>query len=339
MADSNWASGLQVSRWAKQLYYETAKEIYFEKFMGDGSDSMIQAKHDLEGAAGKDVTFGLLTNLSGSGVSGDDSLEGNEEAMSTYSQTVSTAMKRNAVRDTGSFDNSKVLFDFRKEAMSVLKTWLAEKVDSDIFTSLASSPSRTFRADDGSSTVAARSNESSTAGSLTSADSISLADISAMKRLAQVPEGSTELRMRPIRVEGKDHYVLLIHPEVAYDLTQLSEWQQAQREAQSRGSDNPLFSGALGVWDGVVIHAHENISQADTGGGSSNLHYSVNLFMGAQAGLYARSGEPVWVEKTFDYGNQLGVAGGLIYGQAKATFNSEDYAVIAYYTQNTDFTS
>ena len=34
MADSNWASGLQVSRWAKQLYYETAKEIYFEKFMG-----------------------------------------------------------------------------------------------------------------------------------------------------------------------------------------------------------------------------------------------------------------------------------------------------------------
>ena len=61
--------------------------------------------------------------------------------------------------------------------------------------------------------------------------------------------------------------------------------------------------------------------------------------MGAQAGLFARVGEHVWVEKTFDYGNQLGVAGGMIYGQAKATFNSEDYSVIAYYTQNTDFTS
>lgn len=337
MADSNWASGLQVSRWAKQLFYEAGKEIYFEKFMGDGVDSMIQSKHELEGSPGKDVTFGLVTNLSGSGVSGDDSLEGNEEAMSNYSQTVSTAMKRNAVRDTGSFDNSKVLFDFRREALSVLKTWLAEKVDSDIFTSLATSPTRTYRADDGSSSVGTRSGQ--TQSTLTSGDTISLADISALKRLAQVPEGSDELRMRPIRVEGNDYYVLIVHPEVAYDLTQLSEWQQAQREAMSRGLDNPLFSGALGIWDGVVIHAHENIALADTGGSGGSLHYATNLFLGAQAGVFARVGEPVWVEKTFDYGNSLGVAGGLIYGQAKSTFNSEDFSAMAYYTQNTDFTA
>ena len=234
---------------------------------------------------------------------------------------------------------AKVLFDFRREALSVLKTWLAEKVDSDLFSSLSTSPSRTFRATDGSTSVGARANEASTAGSLTSGDTIVLADISAMKRLAQVPEGSSELRMRPIRVEGNDYYVLIIHPEVAYDLTQISAWQQAQREAMPRGSDNPLFSGALGIWDGVVIHAHENISQADTGGSGSNLHYSTNLFLGAQAGVFARVGEPVWVEKTFDYGNSLGVAGGLIYGQAKSTFNSEDFSAIAYYTQNTDFTA
>ena len=43
MADSNWASGLQVSRWAKQLFYEAGKEIYFEKFMGDGVDLVFQA--------------------------------------------------------------------------------------------------------------------------------------------------------------------------------------------------------------------------------------------------------------------------------------------------------
>jgi len=339
MAQSSWASGLQVSRWAKELFNEVGKEIYFEKFMGDGADSMIQVKHELDGSQGKDVTFGLITNLSGSGISGDSTLEGNEEAMSSYSQTVTTAMERNAVRDTGNFENSKVLFDFRKESLSVLKTWLSEKVDSDLFTSLSASPTRTFRADDGSTSVGSRANESSTAAALTASDTISLSDISALKRLAQIPKGSSELRMRPIRVGGKEYYILLVHPEVAYDLTTLSAWQQAQRDGNIRGESNPIFSGALGVFDGVVIHAHENISQADTGGSGGNLHYSTNLFLGSQAGVFARVGEPLWVEKTFDYSNSLGVAGGLIYGQGKSKFNSEDYSCIAYYTQNTDFTA
>ena len=46
----------------------------------------------------------------------------------------------------------------------------------------------------------------------------------------------------------------------------------------------------------------------------------------------------MWVEKTFDYGNQLGISGGLIYGTGKSLFNSEDYSTIEYYTASTDFT-
>ena len=35
-----------------------------------------------------------------------------------------------------------------------------------------------------------------------------------------------------------------------------------------------------------------------------------------------------WVEEVFDYGNQLGVAVGMIWGLKKTRFNSEDFGTI-----------
>jgi len=311
MAQSSWASGLQVSRWAKQLWYE----------------------------AGKDVTFGLLMNPSGTGISGDDTLEGNEEQLKTYSQTVTLGRERNAFRDTGKFDNKKVLHNFREEALASLKIWLSEKVDSDQFSALGTSMTRTFRADDGGVAVYTRLNQASITAQLVAADLIVPGDISALKKAAKTPKGSDEVKIRPIKIKGEEWYVLLVHPEQAYDLIRNSEWQQAQREAGIRGRDNPIFTGAIGAWDKVVVHEHELITRSDSYGSNSDIHGAQALFLGAQAGTFATGGEPIWVEKTFDYGNQLGVAGGLIYTCDKATFNSEDFGVIAYYTACTQMSA
>ena len=38
---ADWASGLEVSRWAKELQVEVGKEIYFSKFMGEGPGNAI----------------------------------------------------------------------------------------------------------------------------------------------------------------------------------------------------------------------------------------------------------------------------------------------------------
>jgi hypothetical protein len=54
---------------------------------------------------------------------------------------------------------------------------------------------------------------------------------------------------------------------VAYDLAQNSTWRNAQQYANIRGEDNPIFSGALGVYDGVIVHEHEGITTADNLGG------------------------------------------------------------------------
>jgi len=325
---ANWASGLQVSRWAKELQSEVSKGVYFSKFMGEGPGNAIHVKQ-IEDGKGKDVTFGLVTQLTGSAITGDSSLEGNEQSLSTYSNTVSTNQKRLAVRDTGKFANSKVLYDFRSTSLDLLKTQYSELIDADIFSALsATSGTHAYYYSASSSAYASSDPKAQT---LTN---ISLADISAMKTLAQIG-GSANYRMRPIRVDGNDYYVLVLHPEVAYDLFELDEFQQMQREAQVRGEDNPLFKGALGIYNGVVIHAHEGVNTFDNGGGAA-VKGSRNLFMGAQAACFAESSDMMWVEKTFDYGNQLGISAAKIYGVEISDYNSKDYGVIQYVSARTD---
>ena len=132
---TDWASGLEVSRWAKELSVEVGKEIYFSKFMGEGPGSAIHVKQVEEGV-GKDVTFGLVLQLTGSAITGDSTLEGNEQDLATYANTVSLNQKRLAVRDTGRFENSKVLYNFRSTALDLLKQQYAELIDADIFSAL-----------------------------------------------------------------------------------------------------------------------------------------------------------------------------------------------------------
>jgi hypothetical protein len=74
--------------WAKKLSAEALKETYFGKFMGSGSDNMIHMKSETTTNAGDAVTFGLRMQLSGDGVTESQSLVGNEESLSTYSDKI-----------------------------------------------------------------------------------------------------------------------------------------------------------------------------------------------------------------------------------------------------------
>mgnify|MGYP000380243451 CR=1 FL=1 len=80
---AKWASGLNVSRWAKELSHQVGKEIYFSKFMGDSYNNMVVTK-SLEDGKGKDITFGLV-GLTGSVVLGDATLEDNESNLTSNS--------------------------------------------------------------------------------------------------------------------------------------------------------------------------------------------------------------------------------------------------------------
>ena len=58
-------------------------------------------------------------------------------------------------------------------------------------------------------------------------------------------------------------------------------WQAAQQNAAIRGSKNPIFTGALGEYDGVVLYEYERIMNTKTGASSANVVH--NLLLGQQA--------------------------------------------------------
>jgi len=329
MADVSWASGLQVSRWAKELFTAAKKDTYISRFFG-GSNSAIQVLTDLKAAKGKDVTVGLKMKIAGTGVTGDNTLAGNEVAIDSYTQTVTLDQLRQGVLSTGKMHDKKHLIDFRKEALDSLKVWFAETMEKDMIDTLSgvtsdSSNVATYAFTDVTHTIWW---DASTAAPVTTSPVTALAV--ADKLVPEVISNSVarakllDPKFRPIRVGGKDYYLLLVHPESAHVLKNDSDWMNAQQHAMPRGSDNPLFTGALGMWDGVVLHEHDQIQTATV----NTIHANRNLLLGAQAGIVAFGGEHSWHEESVDRGNKLSVSASIIYEMAKAKFNAKDFSLM-----------
>ena len=328
MAQVQWNSALEVSRWAKELFTAAKKDTYFSRFFG-GSNSAIHVLNDLKAAKGKDVTVGLKMKIDASGVTGDNTLAGNEVAIDTYSQTVTLDQLRQGVLSTGKMHDKKTLIDFRKEALDSLKVWFAETMEADLITALSASPTYQFFCEP---TGAAVHTDATPVGAIVAGDTIGAKPISRLVARAKL----LNPKIRPIRVNGKDYYVLILHPEAAHELKNQSDFMNAAQYAMPRGADNPLFTGALGMWDVCVIHEHDGIATANDGSGSA--HYASNIFMGAQAGVAAFGGDHNWHEETVDRGNKLSVSASVIYEFAKSKFNSKDFATIMYHTATTSLT-
>ena len=125
--------------WAKKLSAEAPKETYFGKFMGSGSDNMIHMKSETTTNAGDAVTFGLRMQLAGDGVTESQTLVGNEESLTTYSDKVVINELAHAVRvkNKNSIDAQRVPFNLRDEAKMGLKDWFSNRFDVAMFNHLA----------------------------------------------------------------------------------------------------------------------------------------------------------------------------------------------------------
>lgn len=325
MAKTAFATGNALTKkaWDEKLFRDTAKESYFSRFMGSTADSIIQVNEELVGKAGDNVTFGIRMRLSGSGVTSGMALEGNEESLTTHSFSVSLEEYAHAVRDRGPLDRQRVMFSIDEESVASLKTWGAEKIDSLCFSAIGASPTKIFYGGSATSTA-----------TLTASDKITPQLISKAKTWALTGGNRGQTPLRGIRINGKNYFVLLVHPDVMYDLKQDSTFAQARREALERGKDNPIFSGAEAVWDGVIIHEHENITLATTWG-SGAVSGAQCMLLGAQAGVWAWGKRPKVVAEEFDYGREHGYAWSLIAKAGKPVFNSKDYGSVGFYVART----
>lgn len=332
---------LAVKLWSKKLFQEALKATYFSKFMGKGTGNIVQIKDETSKSAGDKITVGLRMQLSGDGVQGDGTLEGNEEALSTYADSVYIDQLRHAVRSAGKMSEQRVPFSVREEAKDGLRDWWQDRLDTWFFNQLCGNTLSTLGTKfTGNQAALAPSSgkqiwaDGTTDETLTSAGVFNL---NLIDKCVEKAKTASPL-IRPVKVGGKDKYVMFLHPYQVYDLrttTSDGQWLDIQKAAMQGGdvSGNAIYDGSLGEYNGVILHESTRIPggvNSTTSAAVSNTRRSV--FCGAQSAVMAYgkddSGEMSWVEELFDYGNQLGVSAGMIAGLKKTRFNSADFGTI-----------
>ena len=324
MADTTFATGdpLTQKLWAKTLYTELPKDIFWAQYADKQGKAPIHRREELMKQPGDQVTVGLRMQLTGAGVTGDAALEGNEEALTFFNTAVVIDQTRHAVKLNGKMTERRVAFDLRTEAKDALKEWMGRKIDDDVFTKLDAAPTKTFFGG---------GNAVSTA-TIGPADFATLALLSKVKAYAK----TASPLLRPIKIGAQEYFLMVIHPHQTYDLkVNDPNYFQAQRDAQHRGDENPLFTGALGQWDNVVLRDHQSIATATTWGANGNVAGASAIFCGAQAAAICWGELPFWAEKAFDYQNQVGFATGAIWGTKKLTFNAKDFGSVSVKTART----
>lgn len=314
-----------VKIWNETLFRDTVKESYFSKFMGPSSDSIVQVKSDLEAGSGDRVRFAIRMRLEGAGVGEGQTLEGNEDSLTTHTTNLVLKQWRNAVRDDGAMSRQRAMFSISEESVSALADRTTEKIDQECFDAFnTTTPTKLFFGGVGTAD-----------NDLVVTDLLTPEKISEMKAWALTGGNRSQTPLRPVRVNGKNHFILLIHPDNGVDLKQNSTWNNAQQHANTRGDSNPIFTGALGVWDNVIVHEHENVPIVTNFGSGGNVPGSKCIFMGAQSLLWAWGKRPTVVSKMFDFDNEMAYATGMIYDVQKPIFNSVDFGSMGFHCART----
>lgn len=336
MANTAVATGLKVQQYDDKFFVEYLGDNRFARYMGTGVGSMIQVKEDLTKKKGDRVTFALVNRLSGAGVSGSGTLEGNEEAMDSRSHAVTVQLHRNGVV-VPEIDEQYSAIGLRMAARDVLMDWSMEHTRDLIITALGSINGVAYAsATEGQKDAwladnldrvlfgAAKSNTSGTDHSAslanvdTTNDKLTPAAVSLMKRMAN----AAAPRIRPIRVEGdREYYVMFAGSNTFRDLKTNATITQAQREVTLANQNNRLFKGGDIEWDGVIIREIPEIPvYAGVGAGPSAV--SPVYLCGAQALGAAFAKRWQSVTDDYDYGDKQGVAVKAIYGIEKLRFGS-----------------
>lgn len=331
--------------WAKKLFHDTIGETFVGKFTGTSDNSLIQLRTETKKDAGDRVTVGLRVLLTGSGIQGDSTLEGNEEALSTYSDNVFIDQLRHAVRSSGKMSEQRVPFEVREEARMGLTDWWAERIETSVANQLTGNTSQTDTRYTGNQVAIAPTriivgggHTTEASLSLSTTHAIQLTDLDRAVAQAKEPSTAGQSRIRPVKVNGKSYFVVFLHPYQIYQLRRDSstagnffDIQKAQLQG-GKISDNPLMTGAEFIYNQCIVHEWNylpNVASSVT----SSTSYRRGVLCGAQSLMLAHGqggseNKMSWEEELFDYGNQLGVSAGMIFGAKKTVFNSQDFGTI-----------
>jgi N4-gp56 family major capsid protein len=343
---------LAVQQWEEGLEAETLKKTHGLAFAGKRSDSLFQLRDRLTKTAGETMRIGLrLQNNSAPKTSGT-TIEGTERTLDLAYADFRIDEFADAFRWRNIIDRQRVTFEHRDEAKSALSDLLSNAFDVSLFNQLAGvdDPGGNVTFEGNNPIVAPDDNHIITIGAgantVAGEDDITDADVFTLDAISQARQRAKLMTpaIRPARIPGfsKPMYVCFVHPWCAFDMKESdSRWDRVHMALLQAGKvdDNPLFTGALGVWDDTLIV--ENTRVPSPGTSTSGATIRRNIFCGAQSlliGWGRIGGNPNkfrWIEKMFDFDREMGIMGGFVAGLKKSVFtldnaggNAFDFATI-----------
>jgi hypothetical protein len=273
MAQTYAVPGLTPQQWDSDFFRDYVRMSRYKRYMGTDESAMFQINEQLTGKKGDRITFALVNELTGSGVTGNNTLKGNEERLGSRSHALTVDVLRHAVA-VDDWDVQKSVIDLRNAAKVQLREWAQVQLRNACTNALGQIDGINMQ----SATNAQRdtwytnnfdrltfSGVSQAVGSMTTfASAVSACTVagqltpnilSLLKRLAQ----SASPKIKPLYVKEMDQewYVAFIGPRAWRDLTEdnptTNALMLANRDARVRGVDNPLFTGDSLVWDGMIL--------------------------------------------------------------------------------------
>ena len=364
MANTNFASltSEQLTAWSRDFWRVARNMSFVNQFAGTGSNAMVQRVTELtKSDKGARAVITLLADMTGDGITGDYTLEGNEEALRAYDITVQLDQLRFANRLAGRLADQKSVVNFRETSRDALAYAMADRMDQLAFLTLsgiaythktngALRPTSATAghelvdlefASDVSAPTSARhlriDGNNLSAGDTTA---VTATDVFKYRHIVDLKAYAKDNYIRGIRGAGNDEvFHLFVTPQQMADLKLDSDFLANVRNAGVRGASNQLFAGSSSLMvDGVMVHEFRHVfstegattgTSAEAGdpgykwGADANIVGARALFCGAQSLAMADIGMPEVVEDTFDYGNQAGISIGKIFGLRKPKYNSD----------------
>ena len=355
-------TGDQLQTWSRDFWRVARNMSFVNQFAGTGQNALVQRVTELtKSEKGTKANITLLADMTGDGITGDNTLEGNEEALRAYDITIELDQLRFANRIAGRMADQKTVVNFREQSRDALAYAMADRIDQLSFLTLsgvaythktngALRPTSAtaghelvdleFASDVSAPTGDRHRRISGTSIAAGDTTAVTATDKLGYKHIVELKAYAKDNYIRGIRGAGNDEiFHMFVTPQQMANLKLDSDFLANVRNAGVRGASNSLFSGSASLMvDGVMIHEFRHVfsTEGATTGASGNAgaagyKWGANadvsgaraLFCGAQALAMADIGLPDIVEDTFDYENQAGISIGKIFGLRKPKYNSD----------------
>lgn len=380
--------------YAQAIRYTTASKLMAVGLSKDDPSNFVQLFEDTADKSGEKVLYELIYNPFGPGIAGDNVIAGNEVPLTYDQDALFINQLRQAMLLKGMMSQQRVPFSLRDKARNGESNWMRTMIEYGLMNQAAGNSAAALLPYVGSSgsdsgqynftgmqaPIEPSADHQIFPGGATTESTVGTDPkysftLDLIPDFVALAQGNLSVPIKPVVINDLEipGIGFLNHLQVKdlkkqYDQGQ---WGNIMAAAMQGGqvAGNPIFTGMLGIFDGVPLHQNTYLPWGDgvtdnlvlnpatktkvaapnslyNPGNNTNYSYATTnigrgVFLGAQAVAFAvgmADGTPdnplrvKWVEEPLDANNQLRITCGMIFGFHKTQFAGSDYAVVEFST-------